>query len=131
MGVSDGRQSRGRTEGLLLGMHSGSALSGPHQRDSLWQQMGPNVETHIQTRCERQAELGASIKSLLSELPQKRRQQDCENQRGWRTPGEHYPLNQLSKVHVSSQRLEQQALALHLLLCLCIRSVSLVFLWDS
>ena len=66
--VEEGDRGRGRTEGLLLGMHSGSALSGPHQRDSLWQQMGPNVETHIQTRCERQAELGASIKSLLSEL---------------------------------------------------------------
>ena len=43
----------------------------------------------------------------------KRKWRDCEIQRGWKTPEEQDPLNQLSKVHMSSQKLRQQAQGLH------------------
>lgn len=48
---------------------------------------------------------------------------DCRNQRGWRTHG---PLNQLSRAHMNSQWLKQQAMdcmAMHQDLCLHIITV--------
>lgn len=53
---------------------------------------------------------GISIKSphQSSGNPTKRRQKECESQRGWRASGEQVPLNQPSKAYRNSQRLKQQ-----------------------
>lgn len=53
---------------------------------------------------------------------------------GWRTPREHYPPNQLTKAHRSSQKLKRQAQGLHRsaqALCVYVMAVSLVYLWHS
>lgn len=31
------------------------------------------------------------------------REEKCRSQKGWRIPGEHFPLNQLSKVHLETE----------------------------
>jgi hypothetical protein len=63
-------------------------------------------------------------------IPQKRRQEECESQKGWRTPGEQGPVNQLSRAHINSQRLRRHAQGMHgspQVLCLYIKASSLVF----
>lgn len=41
------------------------------------------------------------------------RWREYKNMEEWRTPGKQGPLQQLSKVHMTSQRLDQQKLSLH------------------
>lgn len=61
---------------------------------------------------ERIAKLEFSIRSFPAELLEplwKRGRKHCRSQRGWRALGEHSLLNQLSRAHIGSQRLEWQA----------------------
>jgi hypothetical protein len=53
---------------------------------------------------------------------------------GMKTPGELDSLNQLSKVHMNTQRLKHQEWAckgLHQITCIYIKAFSLVFLWNT
>lgn len=71
---------------------------------SRWEQ----VQTHTARQDVERVYTGVSIGALPSELGEKGRK-GCRIQRGWRAPGEHGPLNLLSRAHKGSQRLEQQA----------------------
>ena len=53
---------------------------------------------------------------------------------GMKTPGELDSVNQLSKVHMNTQRLKHQEWAykgLHQITCIYIKAFSLVFLWNT
>ena len=43
----------------------------------------------------------------------RKRRKECGSQRGWRTPAENGPLDQLRKKHMESQRLKWQAQSQH------------------
>ena len=59
--------------------------------------------------------LEVSISSLPVETgnPPEVGRKDSMSQRGWRRPGKHGPLNQVSKDHVCSKSLKHQANGMH------------------
>jgi hypothetical protein len=66
------------------------------------------------------------IPSLRAQrILRKRGHKDCESQSSWMTSREQGPLNQLSKVHITSQKLKQQVRGLQGSapgpLCICYR----------
>ena len=73
-------------------------------------------------------------RSPLSASSQKKGKKYSRNQIVWRTPGDHGPLNHLSRAPMGLQRLKQQAWSLHgslLGLWVHVMADSLVSLWDS
>lgn len=72
-----------------------------------WEQMqGPTARNYAKSQLE--VFIGF-LPLMLEETPWKGGKKYCKSQRGWKTSGEHDPLNQLSKVHMRLQRLKHQA----------------------
>lgn len=87
------------------------------------------AENHSQTLCDLDTQMfrdslnWRSLSCLTSWSSGILQKQDCRKQRGCRKPGKYGPLNQLSRDHMSSQKLKSQTQDLHGsapdLLCLC------------
>lgn len=72
--------------------------------------MGTDAGPHSQKLCrESQLEVSIGFLPLMLEETQWKGGKKCKSQRGWGTSGEHGPLNWLSRVHRSIQRLKHQA----------------------
>ncbi|XP_016830402.1 uncharacterized protein LOC100751845 isoform X2 [Cricetulus griseus] len=73
--------------------------------------MREGTETHSQSLCRESLNwrslLGPSCQNSGNPLEEGRKY--CGSQRGWRTPGEHGQLNQLSRAHTGSRRLKRQS----------------------
>lgn len=68
------------------------------------------------------------------EIPWNRKQKDYRRLKGWETPREQSPLDQLSRAHTNSQKLKpqtQDCTCLYKVLCIYIVAFSFIFLWDS
>lgn len=83
-----------------------------------------DAKTHSYT-LHGESKLEVSTRFLTPELgnPQKRGPKDCRNQRGWRTPGEHHALNQIStygfiEIAVANMGPEGVYISLHQVLCI-------------
>lgn len=97
-----------------------SPLSGHHQRDFFWQQMGVDTETHSHTVCGKCLHWGSPLGPSPLKLRGAGRRGSgriVKSQRGWNAPGEGEPLNHL----IRAQRLaetEAACTALHQILWL-------------
>jgi hypothetical protein len=108
---------------MLCCTHMSLLLSSHYQRGFLQQQLRPDSETHSQTSC-RESKFDVFIKFFSLELRKFHRRGGKKIVKNHRTPEEQGPLlNKLSKTHMCSQRLKQQAQG-----CAYIIVISLVFL---
>lgn len=82
---------------------------GPYLPAAYW-----NTTTRLYAKIE--SKLEVFIRSLPLELRESHRRGGTKNigpRKGWITPGKQGSLNELSKVHMSSERLKQKAQGLH------------------
>jgi hypothetical protein len=70
------------------------ALLSHHQRGFCWQQLGTVAETHSQISCrEVKLSAGPSLEERGMPSPIEDREETLWESEGWRTPGEHGPVN--------------------------------------